>query len=103
MIPGEGLFGPSLTTPEMAAAVSDRAWLTAMLRFEAERAATLLAAGDMLRSRIGGRLGRAVGLFARGGLAALDALESANWDLFTQRPKPSRARLAREAALVLVR
>ena len=77
--------------------------LRALLRFEAERAATLLRAGDVLRSRIGGRLGRAVGLFARGGLAALDALEAANWDLFTQRPKPSRARLAREAALVLVR
>jgi squalene synthase HpnC len=77
--------------------------LRSLLRFEAERAATLLRAGDVLRSRIGGRLGRAVGLFSRGGLAALDALESANWDLFTQRPKPSRARLAREAALVLVR
>jgi hemerythrin-like domain-containing protein len=31
---------------------------------------------DVLRARIGGRLGRAVGLFARGGLAALDALEA---------------------------
>jgi hypothetical protein len=39
-------------------------------------------------------VGRAVGLFARGGLAALDALESAQWDVFTQRPRPSRARLA---------
>lgn len=77
--------------------------LRALLRFEAERAAALLGAGELLRSRIGGRLGRAVGLFARGGLAALDALERADWDLFTQRPKPSRARLAREAALVLVR
>jgi squalene synthase HpnC len=77
--------------------------LRALLRFEAERAAVLLRAGDVLRARIGGRLGRAVGLFARGGLAALDALESADWDLFTQRPKPSRARLAREAAWVLVR
>jgi len=77
--------------------------LRALLRFEAERAAALLRAGDLLRARIGGRLGRAVGLFARGGLAALDALEGADWDLFTQRPKPSRARLAREAALVLVR
>jgi hypothetical protein len=57
----------------------------------------------VLRTRIGGRLGRAVGLFARGGLAALEALEDANWDVFTQRPKPSRARLVREAALVLVR
>jgi squalene synthase HpnC len=77
--------------------------LRALLRFEAERAAALLRAGDLLRARIGGRLGRAVGLFARGGLAALDALERADWDLFTQRPRPSRARLAREAALVLVR
>jgi phytoene/squalene synthetase len=77
--------------------------LRALLRFEAARAAALLSAGDVLRSRIGGRLGRAVGLFARGGLAALEALEDANWDIFTRRPKPSRARLAREAALVLVR
>ncbi|HZS23896.1 MAG TPA: squalene synthase HpnC [Gaiellaceae bacterium] len=77
--------------------------LRALLRFEAERARTLLRSGEVLRARIGGRLGRAVGLFARGGLAALDALESAGWDVFTQRPKPSRARLAREAALVLVR
>ena len=77
--------------------------LRALLRFESERAGSLLRAGDVLRARIGGRLGRAVGLFARGGLAALEALEDANWDVFTQRPKPSRARLVREAALVLVR
>jgi squalene synthase HpnC len=77
--------------------------LRALLRFQADRAARLLQAGDVLRAGLGGRLGRAVGLFARGGLAALDALEDANWDVFTQRPKPSRARLAREAAIVLVR
>jgi squalene synthase HpnC len=77
--------------------------LRALLRFESERAASLLAAGEILRAQIGGRLGRAVGLFARGGLAALEALEHANWDIFTGRPKPSRARLAREAALTLVR
>ena len=74
-----------------------------LLRFEAARAAELLAAGDVLRARIGGRLGRAVALFSRGGLAALDALEAAGWDVFSQRPKPSRSRLAREAALVLVK
>ncbi len=97
-LPGEdrARFGdPALDRP------SDE--LRALLRFEAERAAALLRAGDLLRARIGGRLGCAVGLFARGGLAALEALEAANWDVFTQRPKPSRARLAREAALVLVR
>ena len=68
--------------------------LTRLLRFEAERAREFLARGQVLHSAIGGRMGRAVGLFARGGLAALDALESANWDIFTQRPRPSRARLA---------
>ena len=77
--------------------------LRALLRFEARRAAELLSAGELLREGIGGRLGRAVALFARGGLAALDALESAGWDIFSRRPRPSRARLAREAALVLVR
>jgi squalene synthase HpnC len=68
--------------------------LLELLRFEAARARELLAAGRLLQERIGGRMGRAVGLFARGGLAALDALESAHWDVFTQRPRPSRTRLA---------
>jgi len=68
--------------------------LLELLRFEAARARELLAAGRFLQARIGGRVGRAVGLFARGGLAALDALESAHWDVFTQRPRPSRTRLA---------
>ncbi len=77
--------------------------LRELLQFEAVRAAGLLSAGEVLRAGIGGRLGRAVALFSRGGLAALDALEAAGWDVFSQRPKPSRSRLAREAALVLVR
>ncbi len=68
--------------------------LKELLRFEAERARGLLGAGRILHARIGGRVGRAVGLFARGGLAALAALEAADWDVFTQRPRPSRTRLA---------
>jgi squalene synthase HpnC len=68
--------------------------LLELLRFEAARARGLLVAGRLLQARIGGRVGRAVGLFARGGLAALDALETAHWDVFTQRPRPSRTRLA---------
>jgi squalene synthase HpnC len=68
--------------------------LRALLEFEAARARGLLGSGQALQERIGGRVGRAVGLFARGGLAALEALESAQWDVFTQRPRPSRMRLA---------
>src|SRR5919198_2672316 len=40
--------------------------LLQLLRFEAERARGLLGAGSTLQERIGGRVGRAVGLFARG-------------------------------------
>lgn len=76
--------------------------LTTLLRFESGRARALLGTGERLRIGLGGRVGRAVGLFARGGLAALEALESAGWDIFTQRPRPSRARLAREALVALV-
>jgi squalene synthase HpnC len=68
--------------------------LRAVLEFEAARARTLLASGASLQRLIGGRTGRAVGLFARGGLEALEALERAQWDIFTQRPRPSRMRLA---------
>ena len=71
--------------------------LRALLEFEAARARALLAGGELLRREIGGRLGRAIGLFARGGLAALAALDEADWDIFTQRPRPSKARLAKAA------
>jgi squalene synthase HpnC len=71
--------------------------LRRLLEFEAGRARGLLASGERLRAAIGGRVGRGIGLFARGGLAALEALEDAGWDIFTQRPRPSKLRLAREA------
>src|SRR4029078_7437445 len=77
--------------------------LRGLLRFEAQRAVELLAAGAVLRERVGGTLRRGVALFSRGGLAALDALESAGWDIFSGRPRPSRARLSRAGARVLVR
>jgi squalene synthase HpnC len=73
------------------------------LEFEAGRARGLLGSGEHLRAAIGGRLGKAVGLFARGGLAALDALADARWDVFSGRPAPSRYRLAREAVSAFVR
>jgi squalene synthase HpnC len=76
--------------------------LRRLLEFEAERARRLLGAGDPLGRRLGGRTGRAVAAFARGGLAAVDALERADFDVFSRRPKPSRARLARTAMGALV-
>jgi squalene synthase HpnC len=76
--------------------------LRRLLAFEAERARALLAAGARLERLLGGRVGRAVRLFARGGLAALEALDRADYDVFTSRPRPSRARLARAALASLL-
>src|SRR5262249_7952043 len=77
--------------------------LVRLLECEASRARDLLADGERLREAIGGRVGRAVGLFARSGLAALDVLGEERWDIFTQRPRPSKTRLARVAVVALVR
>jgi squalene synthase HpnC len=76
--------------------------LRRLLEFEAGRARGLLASGEPLGRRLGGRTGRAVTAFSRGGIAAVDALERANFDVFSQRPKPSRIRLARTAVGALV-
>jgi squalene synthase HpnC len=76
--------------------------LRRLQEFEAGRARRLLASGEPLGRRLGGRTGRAVTAFARGGLAAIEALERADFDVFSRRPKPSRARLARTAMGALV-
>jgi squalene synthase HpnC len=76
--------------------------LRGLLVFEAGRARGLLASGEPLGRRLGGRTGRAVTAFSRGGLAAVEALERANFDVFSGRPKPSRMRLARTAVGALV-
>jgi len=73
------------------------------LRFEAARARSLLEPGLPLARALGGREGRAVALFARGGMAALDALEAAGWDVFSRRPAPSRWTFARLTARELLR
>ena len=74
-----------------------------LLRFEGERARALLERGLPLRSALGGRPGLAVALYARGGLAALAALERAGWDVYAGRPAPTRWTFARLALRELLR
>jgi phytoene/squalene synthetase len=77
--------------------------VAALLRFEGERARGLLEAGLPLARTLGGRAGMSVALYARAGLAALDALERARWDVFSSRPAPTRLTFARLALRELVR
>jgi squalene synthase HpnC len=96
-LPQENLRRFGVRDEDLAGPLADRT--AALLRFEAERARELLRAGLPLADALGGRPGLSVALYARGGLAALDALERAEWDVFTGRPAPTRWTFARLALL----
>ena len=100
-LPQEDLRRHAVAESDLAGPWSER--VAALLAFEAARARPLLERGLPLARALGGRVGRSVALFARGGLAALDALERARWDVFSGRPAPSRLTFARLAARELLR
>jgi squalene synthase HpnC len=100
-LPQEDLRRFAVSDADLAGLWSER--VAALLRFESERARPLLERGFGLADALGGRAGRSVALFARGGLAALEALERARYDVFTGRPAPSRATFARLALRELLR
>jgi squalene synthase HpnC len=91
-LPQESLRRFHVLDAELAGPRSER--LVSLLRFEARRARGLLASGFRLARALGGRPGRSVALFAAGGVAAVDALERAGWDVFSRRPAPTRATFA---------
>jgi squalene synthase HpnC len=65
-----------------------------LMAFEAARAHALLADGVPLAASLPGRMGMAVGGFAGGGTAALDALGRAGFDVLGASPRPARTRRA---------
>jgi squalene synthase HpnC len=100
-LPQEDLRRFAVTDSDLAGPWSER--VAALLEFEAARARPLLERGFGLAETLGGRPGRSVGLFARGGLAALNALGRARYDVFSSRPSPSRLTFARLAVRELIR
>jgi squalene synthase HpnC len=100
-LPQESLRRFAVTDGDLAGPRTER--LVDLLRFEGQRARGLLEAGLPLAKRLGGRPGMSVALYARGGLAALDALERAGWDVFSRRPAPTRWTFFRLGLRELVR
>jgi squalene synthase HpnC len=100
-LPQEDLRRFGLADQDLAGPLTDS--IAALLTFEGARARQLLEAGLPLREGLGGRAGLSVALYARGGLAALDVLDAAGWDVFSGRPAPSRLTFARLALLELLR
>jgi phytoene synthase len=67
----------------------------ALLAFEVGRTRALFTRGLALADLVSGRLRREVRIFAGGGLALLDRLAAAEYDVFARRPTLGRAELAR--------
>jgi squalene synthase HpnC len=65
------------------------------LAFEVGRTRALFARGLALAGMVEGRLRREVRLFAHGGLAILDRIEAAGYDVLAHRPRLGRGDLAR--------
>jgi squalene synthase HpnC len=99
-LPQEDLRRFAVRDEELAGPLTDR--IARLLGFEATRARQMLLRGLPLADALGGRPGLSVALYARGGLAALEALERAGWDVFTRRPAPTRWTFARLAVLELL-
>ncbi len=88
----DGDLGAKRFTPEFAR----------LLAFEVARTRELFAVGRALPARIPADLARPVDLFSRGGLAILDRIEAAGFDVLTARPKLSkRAKLGLVARALL--
>jgi squalene synthase HpnC len=100
-LPQESLRRFGVTDADLAGPLTEP--VVALLRFEGERARGLLEEGLPLARALGGRPGMSVALYARGGLAALEALEHAGWDVFSGRPAPTRWTFARLALRELLR
>ncbi len=79
---------------------SDR--LRRLLAFQTDRAAGLLAAGVPLVGGLCGWARLAVAGYVAGGLAAIDALRRARWDVLAATPRVRRRDIARHALRLLV-
>ncbi|MGH7896122.1 MAG: squalene synthase HpnC [Candidatus Binatia bacterium] len=93
-IPGEDLDRFAGSHQALAARTTTDA-LRACLAFQVVRTRELFARGGVLADMVDGRLRREVRLFAAGGIAILDRIEAANYDVLARRPRLGRGDIAR--------
>jgi phytoene synthase len=70
---------------QIAQGISNETW-RALMKFEVDRARALMLQGAPLGSILTGRIGLEMRMIIAGGLRILDKLESAEYDMFRQRP-----------------
>ncbi|MFF0473330.1 squalene synthase HpnC [Streptomyces sp. NPDC004284] len=101
-LPAEDLKRFRVTEDDLAAPTAG-ASVRALIAFEAERARALLHAGAPLVGSVHGRLRLLLAGFTAGGLAALDAVRDAGFDVLAGPPKSTKPSLMRQAGAVLLR
>ncbi|MFB6896933.1 squalene synthase HpnC [Streptomyces hydrogenans] len=101
-LPAEDLKSFHVTEEELARPTAGAA-VRSLVAFQAERARALVHAGLPLVGSVHGRLRLLLAGFAGGGLAALDAIAAAGFDVLSGPPKPTKPSLTRQAGAVLLR
>ncbi|MFB7939186.1 squalene synthase HpnC [Streptomyces sp. NPDC127049] len=101
-LPAEDLKRFHVTEDDLARPTAGAA-VRSLVAFQAERARALLHAGTPLVGSVHGRLRLLLTGFTAGGLAALDAIAAAGFDVLAGPPKPTKPSLTRQAGAVLLR
>ncbi|MFE6065312.1 squalene synthase HpnC [Streptomyces sp. NPDC056525] len=101
-LPAEDLKRFHVTESDLARPTAG-ASVRALIAFEAGRARDLLHAGAPLVGSVHGRLRLLLAGFTAGGLAALDAITDAGYDVLTGPPKATKPSLMRQVGAVLLR
>jgi squalene synthase HpnC len=84
-IPLEDLRHFGVTEQHIDEARTDDAWRS-LMRFEVDRARTMMLSGAALPVRLKGRIGWELRLVVQGGLRILEKIEQADYDVFRHRP-----------------
>jgi squalene synthase HpnC len=85
-LPQEDLDRFGVPVSQLDEASTDGGW-HALMRFEVERARSMMLSGAPLALRLPGRIGWELRLIVQGGLRILERIESVDYDVFRRRPQ----------------
>jgi squalene synthase HpnC len=85
-LPQEDLARYGVSEQQIFDGVTDHRW-RALMRFEVDRARTLMLSGAPLARALPGRIGLELRLIVSGGLRILESIEAVDYDVFQHRPQ----------------
>lgn len=85
-LPQDDMKRFGLTEAHLAQKQQDAAWQS-LMKFQLDRARSMMLAGSPLALTLGGRIGWELRLVVQGGLRIIERIEKADYDIFFHRPK----------------